>query len=959
MKNFYRFWDRCVDMIKMFGRIRMNNFTSEEYIDCKKWIAQKIQEGFSWDDVRNLCVSNDKIVAEFDRLQNDELLIPQNMNLSDWINLVNEHEKNCPQIQEMYGISDKGNSNSLPVPTDAGSPWLKYKRYLLGKIDGKRRMSDEAVDTLERNCHWILNHLKRDTRKVGTQKGLVMGSVQSGKTANMIGLVTMAAHYDWNFFIILSGTIENLRKQTRDRFKTDLLKSGGVSWHILDYTSNSNYLKDLNNVYTPNDLHLNSYQDGKQSNDWLHRYVTVCLKNSRRLTNLITWLHTNRALAARMRILVIDDEADQASVNTRKMGVYETDEDFIERTAVNQLIINLVNGNNADGSTTLTPFQAMNYISFTATPYANVLNEAYKTSLYPKDFICSLPESNEYFGAKVIFGSYSDDTYPGLDIVRTIPKTEMQELKKLHKGNAFTLPDQMKRSVCWFLCAAAVLRYKGHKKPISMLIHTTSLQRSHFEEYNVLRSWLTRESISGSIITLCENIYYEEKDKFTLDMLREGFSSYKNLNNVDGNFPSFDEIKQEIQNILSDITNIELGSDKKFGYKENAIHLCVDNCAAKRASEEGTYLRIVYPSDEQLSKMSKAPVFIVMGGNTLSRGLTIEGLVCTYFARNSMQADTLMQMARWFGYRKGYELLQRIWMPDAIQKKFSELERIDEKLKSEFEDFMEKGKSPSRFGPKVMTSLSVAKFIVTSKNKSQNAEPCDFDFSGDSYETTKFEDTEMLQQNIRNTDEFLMSCGTPELSQSKSAYIWRNIDSGKIITDFFGKYCISEYANEYTDIPIFINWLKKMNLEGHYNKWNVAVAGDNNAQKKWGIAGAVVGTINRSRKKKETDFIDIGSLRSGRDVICDVDINSLDEAQRNIYENAIKSGKDLIRVRGALNLSDTPLLLLYKINKDGGKDSALRSKINSQEDIIGFSVIIAGEPNGSSYITAITVRIPE
>lgn len=939
----------------------MSNFASEEYIDCKKWIAQKIQEGFSWDDVRNLCVSSDKVESEFDKLQNDELIIPQNMYLSDWIDLVNEHEKNCPQIQELYGISASGNSNSLPVPTDSGSPWLKYKRYLMGKLDGKRKMSDDAVETLERNCHWILNHLKRDTRKFGTQKGLVMGSVQSGKTANMIGLVTMAAHYDWNFFIILSGTIDNLRKQTRDRFSADLLKSGGVSWHILDYTSNPDYLKNLSDQqwYVPDDLHLNVYQDGIQSNGWLHRYVMVCLKNSRRLTNLITWLHSNPARAARMRILVIDDEADQASVNTRKMDLYETDEDLIERTAVNQLIIDLVNGKNADGSEASTSFQAMNYISFTATPYANVLNEAYKTSLYPKDFICSLPESPEYFGAKVIFGSNTDDDYPGLDIIRTIPPEEMKELKALHKGNAFTLPNQMKRSVCWFLCAAATLRIKGHKKPISMLIHTTSLQRSHFEEYDVLKNWLVRERTTGSIINLCEKVYNGEKDRFTLDALKEGFSSYQSLDDVDGSFPAFDDIEQEIKDLLTDITNIELGSDKQFGYKENAIHLCVDNCAAKRASEEGTYLRIVYPSGEQLASMSKAPVFIVMGGNTLSRGLTIEGLVCTYFARNSMQADTLMQMARWFGYRKGYELLQRIWMPENIQKKFSELERIDEKLKSEFEDFMEKGKSPSKFGPKVMTSISVAKFMVTSKNKSQNYVPCDFDFSGDSYETTKFEDSEMLEKNIEGTEEFLFSCGVPKLSETGSAFIWRGIDSDKIISDFFGKYCISEYSNEHTDIPIFLQWLTKMNADGHYKKWNVAIAGDKKALKKWNVAGATVGTIDRSRKKKEKNYIDIGSLRSGRDVICDIDSGSFNDAQKKIYKDAIKSGKDLIRVRGALNLSDTPLLLLYRINKDGGKDSALRSKIDSKADIIGFSVVIAGEPNGSSYITAITVRIPE
>lgn len=134
------------------------------------------------------------------------------------------------------------------------------------------------------------------------------------------------------------------------------------------------------------------------------------------------------------------------------------------------------------------------------------------------------------------------------------------------------------------------------------------------------------------------------------------------------------------------------------------------------------YMRIVYPTSTQLAAMKKAPVFIVMGGSTLARGLTLEGLICTYFGRNTNQADTLMQMARWFGYRRGYELLQRIWMPLEVQKKFVLLEKIDEKLKAEFEDFMIKGRSPAKFGPRITTSATIARFLLTAKNKAQNAQ---------------------------------------------------------------------------------------------------------------------------------------------------------------------------------------------------------------------------------------------
>lgn len=365
----------------------MGDYASEKYLEAKKWVSKKITDGYSWDDVKTLCVSIDEAKNEFIQLRDDELILPEDMEFREWPEFIDEMKKGYSAISDPYGLSNGSAGTTLPIPTDPGSPWTQYKKYLLGQKDGKRRISDNAVTQIEKNSHWILNHILRDTRVTGPKKGLVMGSVQSGKTANMIGLATMAAHYDWNYIIILSGTIDNLRKQTRDRFMHDLLASGGVAWHILDKTGNPNYMVDVQNgkKYMSDNLELNLFQNGKTAGQWMHRYVTVCLKNSTRLRNLITWLHANPAKAARLRILVIDDEADQASVNTRKIDINETEEELIERTAVNQLIIDLVNGKNTDGTIAAAPFQAMNYISFTATPYANVLNEAYESSLYPKD----------------------------------------------------------------------------------------------------------------------------------------------------------------------------------------------------------------------------------------------------------------------------------------------------------------------------------------------------------------------------------------------------------------------------------------------------------------------------------------------------------------------------------------------------------------------------------------------
>lgn len=938
------------------------DIAEDEYTFCKEWIAKQIQTGYSWEDVKRLCVSPEKAESEFERLQNEELTIPFDISFDEWSQFVDVVQSSYTPIVEMYGLSNGSRDNALPVPTDSGSAWTRYKNYLLGKYTGKPKISESGVATLESNCHWILNHLKRDTRSTEAVKGLVMGSVQSGKTANMIGLVTMAAHYDWNLFIVLSGTIDNLRKQTRDRFFSDLTQSGGVSWHILDYTRNADYLIDISNGrhYLTDDLSLNIYQEGTHHNNWMHRYVIVCLKNSTRLKNLITWLHSKATKSARMRVLVIDDEADQASVNTKKMKGVD-DEEEIERTAVNQLIIDLVKGNDIEGKHSAAGFQAMNYLSFTATPYANVLNEAYADSLYPRTFICSLPESKEYFGAKAIFGSKSDDHYNGLNIIRTIPKEEVTELKLLHKGCAFTLPQEFQKSVCWFLSAAAVLRVRGHKKPISMLIHTTQLQGGHFEEYDILKNWLLRESKTGKILNLCREVYNAEKTEFRLKDLKDGYPEYALLDSVCDIFPAFDDIENEIKQILSQIVNIGIGEDSDFEYCENGIHLCIDNCKANKVADEGVYLRIVYPTSAQLNVMNKAPVFIILGGNTLARGLTLEGLLCTYFARNVNQADTLMQMARWFGYRKGYELLQRIWMPLSVQEKFELLEEIDEKLKEEFERFMTMGKSPAAFGPRIMSSAKIAKFMLTSKTKSQNAVPCEFDFSGDSYETTQFDnDADQLLANIKYSENFLTSLGTARKSDTiEGAYVWNDISSDAVLHGFLAHYHLFNCSPLHVDIPIFRKWMEEMNKDGKYLKWNIAVSGDKKSETRWKVAGADVGKIERSKKTKHPEFIDIGSLRSGIDILSDVNPSELSPGQTAVLKSALKSKKDLISVRHKLGLGDKPLLLLYRIDRNKGKVSKYRTKIESIYDIIGFSIIISGEAVSSDYVKTIHVKIPD
>lgn len=928
----------------------MADFESKAFQPCKEWIASMIDAHKSWDDVKGLCVDPSDFDDTLQFLIDDESW-PLRLTKSIWLEFVDYYKGNLITVrnaeeEEVIAIDNGGLSNHFPIPTGYASSWEKYKGYLSNK------MSSDSIAKLQKSCHWILNHLLDDTRNYGEVKGLVTGSVQSGKTANMEGLISMAADYDWNFFIILSGTIDNLRKQTRDRFRDDLQNSeGGVLWRVLDFTAeDKKFLQD--------ELKLNSLSGSK---NYANRYLTVCLKNKTRLERLINWLYSDPKRTNKLRIVVIDDEADQASINTAEI----TPDEEQERCAINQMIVNLVNGRMADGSTPPgnIKFQSMNYISYTATPYANVLNEGPGASLYPKDFICTLPEAYEYFGAKVIFGN-DEENCPGFPIIRNIPSSDEEQLKKIHKEQQFDLPDSFKKSIAWFLCAVAIRRKSGVKKSISMLVHTAAIQKYHFVVYERIQAWLAK---SNEVLAYCRENYDVEIHSVTKEDLKEANPDYGFLSEIEEDYPTFNEIEDEIINLLSDVRNISLGDDKKLEYGEG-IHLCVDNCRANKEAEEGTYLRIVYPTDDQLSNMAKAPAFIVIGGNTLSRGLTIDGLVCTYFARNSNLADTLMQMARWFGYRKGYELLQRIWMTESVIEKFEALTKIDMDLKREVERFMKEGASPSKFGPRIRNIPEIAKFRITAKNKSQQAEFDDFDFCGDSYETTDFDDGIQLDNNIKITDEYLAKLierGLPRRSDAAKAWVWDGVFYSKIKEDFLSRFYISKHSPLYNNLPYFYQWIDSMNLEGKFKSWNVAVVDGDNKEAPWSISeGISAGLIERTMKtnKQDKNHIDIGSLRSGLDALCDVKVSSLNNGQKELFQKVCKERKDIISERAKLNLADSPLLLIYRIKKDGGTprvNSTQRKRLNAEFDIIGISIIVSGDSIGESHAKSLRIKIRE
>jgi hypothetical protein len=929
----------------------MDKFNNIEYDDVRLWIRKKresTKKTYSWEEILLACKSTDLELMNFleSKVEDDDW---PPMTIEDWKYIVYQ-QKVAEEETIRYGIESGAaiihgefQNNTVKISNNPSSSWQTYKKGLLDK-----GFKQEAVNEIERATLGILRRLSLDTTGTGPIKGLVVGNVQSGKTANMAALMAMSADCGWNMFIILSGTIENLRKQTENRLFGDLNKNCLISWEALD-RPNSRVSKILK-------------ANAKRFDDRNKCYFTVCLKNKSRLQGLLDWLQEDSNTQSQMKVLVIDDEADQAGINTADVT---SDED---RKVINDLIRNLVNGKDKNGNNPKGHFQAMNYIGYTATPYANVLNESGLETLYPKDFISTLSVSNEYFGPQQIFGC-EDSGYEGIDIVRNISSEDIDIVANLHKDSNEQLPKSLKESICWFLCGVACLRYWDFKKPISMLVHTSQNTDHHKNVATAIENWINSKSID-EILCLCQQIWDNESSKFTLNDFLNQYPNYgirpENLRD----YPTFDSIKEELKCLLDNsqpanprVSNIPLAEYSMPRY-HNGVHLCIDNCR-NNGTADGMMMRLMYPNSEQ----DKAPAFLVVGGATLSRGLTIEGLISTYFLRSVKQSDTLMQMGRWFGYRKGYELIPRIWLSQNTKTQFEFLSLLDQRLRDEIHYMDTFGISPSQYGPRVVNSPRLSWIRIVAKNRMQMAQDTDKDYSGASSQTQLFDNVlDTLLSNLNCTKKFLLTLGEPDVhkpinSHAENCVIWRNVTCDKIFA-FLRKYSFQERQNAFRDIDSMIDWIKKMTDENLLDNWNVVLTGvskDNSDSKLWKLNDNIgIYKVTRSQKSKNKvdGVLNIGALRVPKDIVSDIDLDLVSDTRVHNEVKHLKS-KYAFELREKAGLSRTPQLLIYIIDKDSTptKQTSDRCPLEAKDDVVGLSLTIPGESRYSNNTATLSIFI--
>lgn len=911
--------------------------------EIERWIKNSRNRGKSWEALRYAGKESEHGLMGFLKSAFEDMYWPE-LTVEEWYQIVDKQRAEEERLERLIDakgatvIHGSNEQNLIQVSIDEDSVWQSYRKLLL-KDKG---FSEDTVKVMEDANTKILRQLSRDTRESGAIKGLVIGNVQSGKTANMAALMAMAADAGWNMFVVLSGIMENLRVQTLGRLVQDLNSRGSnISWEAIDNP-------------LPMDEYGKRLVDKKFKEGSNIRYLAVCLKNATRLKNLIGWFNSDKSNRGNIRMLIIDDEADQASINTSTR----------ERTKINQLILSLVNNRDAKGENAVSNFQAVNYIGYTATPYANVLNETPgKESLYPANFIATLSVSDEYFGPQQIFGYESDDedstSFSGLNIVRPIHNDEIAAVESIQKGNEIKIPDSLTEAIYWFICGVAYMRYSKYKKPVSMLVHTSRLTSAHIQMENAIRRFFSSKS-KENIIAECKRIWEHETKAFSKEDFMNQYPTYANISGIN-DYPDFNELAPYIKELVAaGLTRLEINSDNNQRIYNTGIHLCVDN-----SDNQGESSRLLYPESREMP--CDAPAFLVIGGNTLSRGLTLEGLVSTYFLRPARCADTLMQMGRWFGYRKGYELIPRIWLSLKVRDQFCFMAEMDQKLRDEIKFMGEIGQSPSECGPKIMTSPSTQFLAIVAKGKMQNAVGATYDFAGHTMETGVFtNNTRMQTDNLNLLSVFIASLGVPETDVAENPYaennkVWKNIPFDTV-KGFLNGYKYSERLKGFNDLQVLMNWLEQVTGQGLLDNWNVILAGkqhDDMTHERQVAEGISVNKINRTRRYEDRgdDIINIGVLRSFKDFLSDISVQRDDALTLAAMRGGKSNMTDLNTLREKLNLFKTPQIVIYVIDKDSKPDRPTRYALDANEDIVGFSINIPGIRKGNSAIQSLTINI--
>ena len=754
---------------------------------------------------------------------------------------------------------------------DHDSPRWVYAR---SRLD----LPQDVVDRTSQVADEILARLGNPLADEITTRGLVLGYVQSGKTTSFLSVAAKALDNDYDLVIILSGVHNSLRRQTQDRAVRTLVHKREHWW-----------LGTAVGDFNPDGNTLSSHLAGNGK-----RGLLVVKKHSIILEKLADWLEVESdAYLRRLAVLVIDDEADQAGLDVSKEGELE---------GVHKQLSRIVNLKTIDGK------RRCAYLAYTATPYANILTSQQDFGLYPRDFIYPLDKPKDYVGSQELFG----DAQTG-DPVQIENDDESVEI----------LTDGIRDAVRWFVLATAARAGLG--QPLegfhsSMLIHTTQSTEEQKAYRPAIEEYLAELAAQfRSDPSIMETFY--NGTLLQVPARESGGEGY-----LSERVAVWENVKQHVEAVLSRlIERTPAGEPFKEDGRIQRAHsgVIVDNSAVDYVD------RLTY---SDLDAGQPSVTVIAIGGNTLSRGLTLEGLVCSYFARTARNYDSLMQMGRWFGFRPGYRHLLRVWTTQGLLDWFQELDQVEQDLRRELIWMQDNGLTPDRYGPRIRASPNMnitraAAMRSVSKDVSYSdyvVDPAWLDL-----------DLDVLESNQALARAFATGLGG--LTMVGGSRLFRNVPLERIrsfVRDF--RFHVEEKR---LDKPSLFGYIAKE--ERHLGQWNVIFKSNSRGSKSsFDFHGDVgeVGTITRARKKHASAAL-IQSLIDPRD-------NRLD------FEGMDPTDDARYRSTG-----EPPLMVVYAIDRHSKpRPNSDRVALDALSTPISLSLAF---PHSTSFVQYVAPRVAE
>ncbi len=816
--------------------------------------------------------------------------------------------------------------------------WHRLQRYM------ERTLAVDVVDAIDRSTDSILGLLE-DPRREGhwDRRGLVVGHVQSGKTSNYSALICKAADAGYKIIIVLAGLHNNLRSQTQIRLEESFLgyetspnRDPGQPIGVFEEDSDPRIHPHCATTRAENgDFNTavaNHFAISPEERPWLF----VIKKNKTVLTRLLQWIQgphvadatettTGRRIVTKLPLLVIDDEADNASVDTGEQ-LFNSDgtpDDDHQPKAINSLIRKILHA-----------FARSAYVGYTATPFANIFihrrNETTEEGpdLFPRSFIKSLAAPSNYVGPVRVFGLRGPNgRIGGLPLTRTVSDQDSRDAhggwmppkhKKDHRpvfAGQDTVPPSLKDAICSFVLACAARSCRGQNTAhSSMLVHVTrftavqaEVHRQVQEVVRRMRQRITRgvddKELLEQLRTLWERDFLPTSATIASSMADE---------ETPPRMPTWDEVVAALPVVLSD------------------IEVRIINGSAKDALD-------------YVERKSTGLKVIAIGGDKLARGLTLEGLCTSYFVRTTKMYDTLMQMGRWFGYRAGYLDLCRLYTTPDLVAWFGHITDASEELREEFDAMVESQATPQDYGLRV---ASHPVLLVTSPLKMRSAQTLSLSYSGSLVQTIVFRsDLETLAKNLDSADKLLLAVGTPsetaprrsrngEVDDWKRSYLWRNVASEKIL-DFLRGY-VTPASMPRANSLVLAEFIEKMNSQGELGRWTVALIAEGRASAPYEFSnGLSVSSFPARSHRGGEDSYTIGVLTDPTDEGIDVEEADWryalemtlaewkpDPARNRLIPPTRPSGIKLREVRaisGGANAHG--LLMLYPLARSGAENT--------------------------------------